>query len=357
MLLDELKRKEERFRELEHELSSPEAVKDLARFRTLSKEHNDLKDVVSVTAEYRKTIEDIEEHKKLVRAGEDKDLIELAKAELPGLEEQRDRMAEQLRLLLVPRDPNDDKSAILEIRAGTGGEEAALFVADLYRMYTRFAEGKRWKIDVMNTSPADMGGLKEVILLVEGKGVYGELKYENGVHRVQRVPKTEAQGRIHTSAASVIVMLEADDVEINVNPADLRFDVFRSSGPGGQNVNKTESAVRITHLPTGVVVTCQDEKSQHKNKAKALKVLKSRLLDFEIEKKSKEMSVERKRIVGTGDRSEKIRTYNFPQNRVTDHRLADEAKNHSLDRVIDGEIEGLIEALKRENINEKLKNG
>lgn len=357
MLLDELAKKEERFRELEVELSKPEVVNDLARFREISKEHNSLMDVVAVTAKYRKTLEDAEDHRKLIKAGEDRDLIELAKAELPALEQEIEHLTEELRLLLVPKDPNDEKAAILEIRAGTGGEEAALFAGDLYRMYSRFAEEKGWKLDVMNTSPADMGGLKEVIVLIEGKTVYGELKYENGVHRVQRVPKTEAQGRIHTSAASVIVMPEADDVEIDVNPSDLRIDVFRSSGPGGQNVNKTESAVRITHIPTGVVVSCQDEKSQHKNKAKALKVLKTRLLDFELEKKSKEMSIERKRIVGTGDRSEKIRTYNFPQNRVTDHRLTDDAKNHSLSKVIEGDLQGLIEALKKESINDKLKGG
>ncbi len=357
MLLDELSKKEARYKELEIELSKPEVVKDLVRFRLLSKEHNDLMDVVAHVAEYRKTLDDLNEHRDLIKSGEDKDLTELAKAEIPILEANLETLTEKLRLLLVPKDPNDDKSAIMEIRAGTGGEEAALFGSDLYRMYTRFVEEKGWKIDVMNTSPADMGGLKEVILLIEGKGVYGELKYENGVHRVQRVPKTEAQGRIHTSAASVIVMPEADDVEIDVNPSDLRFDVFRSSGPGGQNVNKTESAVRITHIPTGVVVTCQDEKSQHKNKAKALKVLKTRLLDVQLEKKNKEMSIERKKIVGTGDRSEKIRTYNFPQNRVTDHRLTDDAKNHSLNKIIEGDLQGLIEALKKESINEKLKGG
>jgi len=355
MLVDELKKREERFRELELELSKPEAVKDLTRFKALGKEHNGLKDIIEVGNVYQKTLLDVDEHKMLIKAGNDRELMDLALAELPGLEQQVLKLEEDLRVLMVPKDENDDKSAIMEIRAGTGGEEAALFVADLYRMYTRFAENKNWKIDVMNTSPADMGGLKEVILLIEGKGVYAELKYENGVHRVQRVPKTEAQGRIHTSAASVIVMPEADDVEISVNPADIRIDVFRSSGPGGQNVNKTESAVRITHIPTGVVVSCQDEKSQHKNKAKALKVLKSRILDAELEKKTKEMSVERKKIVGTGDRSEKIRTYNFPQNRVTDHRLTDDAKNHSLTGVMEGDIEDLILALKKDSINEKLK--
>jgi peptide chain release factor 1 len=355
MLIDELKKREERFRELETELSKPEAVRDLARFKALGKEHNGLKEIMPVAAEYQKTSRDLEEHRALIKSGEDRELTDLARAELPGLEKRLVELEENLRFLLVPRDENDPKSAIMEIRAGTGGEEAALFVSDLFRLYTRFAENRHWKIDVMNTSPADMGGLKEVIFLIEGKDVYGELKYENGVHRVQRVPKTEAQGRIHTSAASVIVMPEADDVEIDINSADLRIDVFRSSGPGGQNVNKTESAVRITHLPTGVTVSCQDEKSQHKNKAKALKILKSRILDAEIEKKNKEMSVERKKIVGTGDRSEKIRTYNFPQNRVTDHRLSEGAKNYPLNRLIEGEIEGLIEALKKESINEKLK--
>ncbi|MBL8027202.1 MAG: peptide chain release factor 1 [Fibrobacteres bacterium] len=354
-MLSELERREKRFSELERLLVEPDTARDIKKFREVSKEHSDLKEILAVGHEYRKVKTDLDENRLLAASADDKELAELAASELPALEAREAELAETFKTLLIPKDPNDSKSAIVEIRAGTGGEEAALFAADLYRMYTRYSEEQRWKIDVMNTSPADMGGLKEVIFLVEGNGVYGRLKHENGVHRVQRVPRTEAQGRIHTSAASVIVMPEADDVEISVNMADLRFDYFRSSGPGGQNVNKTESAVRITHIPTGLVVSCQDEKSQHKNKAKGLKVLQSRLLDAEEERKIKEMSVEKKKIVGTGDRSEKIRTYNFPQNRLTDHRLTDSDKNHSLSSVIEGKMEPLIEALRRLDMAERLK--
>ncbi len=349
-MIAEIERREKRFAEIERLLSSPEIARDAKAFREISKEHSDLQEIVSVGKEYRRIIGDLSDNRRIIESGEDRELIELALAEIPELERKESAVSNRLKELLVPRDPNDSKAAIVEIRAGTGGEEAALFVADLFRMYSRYAEEKGWKIDLMNTSPADMGGLKEVIMMVEGNGVYGALKHENGVHRVQRVPRTEAQGRIHTSAASVIVMPEADDLDVSINMQDLRIDVFRSSGPGGQNVNKTESAVRITHIPTGLVVSCQDEKSQHKNKAKGLKVLQSRLFELEREKREKEMSVEKKKIVGTGDRSEKIRTYNFPQNRVTDHRLTDEDKNYSLGPIVEGKLEPLIVALRKLNM-------
>ncbi|MFH0920443.1 MAG: peptide chain release factor 1 [Fibrobacterota bacterium] len=356
-MLPDLDKKEERFRELEQALMAPDAAKDVNRLRQISIEHNELKKIVDVIAQYRRVHRDLEDNQALVKEGADKELVDLARAEIPELEARFEALSAELRLLLVPRDPLDVKNALVEIRAGTGGEEAALFAGDLYRMYMRYAETRHWKIDVMTTSPADMGGIKEIVFLVEGDGVYGDLRYENGVHRVQRVPKTESQGRIHTSAASVVVMPEADDIEVVINPAEIRVDVFRSSGPGGQNVNKTDSAVRMTHIPSGLVVTCQDEKSQLKNKAKALKVLKSRLMDQEIEKHEKAISAERKRAVGTGDRSAKIRTYNFPQNRVTEHRLTDDAKNYPLERVVEGDLNAIIEALKKESINDKLRAG
>jgi peptide chain release factor 1 len=356
-MLAELDRREKRFSELERLLVEPDTARDIKKFREVSKEHSDLKEILRVGQEYRKVKLDLDENRHIVETNEDKDLTELAMAEIPSLATRESLLSEEFKTLLIPKDPNDSKAAIVEIRAGTGGEEAALFAADLYRMYTRFADESKWKIDVMNTSAADMGGLKEVIFMVEGDNVYGRLKHENGVHRVQRVPRTEAQGRIHTSAASVIVMPEADEVDVSINMQDLRIDVFRSSGPGGQNVNKTESAVRITHIPTGLVVSCQDEKSQHKNKAKALVVLQSRLLDAEQERKTKEMSVEKKKIVGTGDRSEKIRTYNFPQNRVTDHRLTEGDKNYPLTSIIEGKLDSLFEALRRLDIAERLKVG
>jgi peptide chain release factor 1 len=351
-MITNLEKIEERFRELEAELIKPDATKDMARFRKLSKEHNDLRETVAVIAEYKKASCDLAEHRQIVKTGEDPDLLDLAKAEIPELEQRVEALTRSLRALLVPKDPNDGKAVIMEIRAGTGGEEAAIFAGDLFRMYTRFAERRGWKTDLMNSSASDKGGFKEIIFLVDGAGAYGDLKYENGVHRVQRVPVTEAQGRIHTSAASVVVMPEADEVEVRIGPQDLRIDVFRSSGPGGQSVNTTDSAVRITHVPTGLVVSCQDEKSQHKNKAKALKVLQARLLDAETEKKSRAESAVRKRIVGTGDRSAKIRTYNYPQGRMTEHRIG--LTLYRLDDIMDGNIQDILRALKKAEIDEKM---
>ena len=273
----------------------------------------------------------------------DEEMRELAKSELQALKERQTALEQEIRVLLLPKDPRDEKNTFLEIRAGTGGEEAALFAASLFRMYAKYAEMNRWRVEVMSQNPTGLGGFKEIIALVEGKGVYSRLKYESGVHRVQRVPVTEASGRIHTSAVTVAVLPEADEVEVEINPNDLRIDVYRSSGPGGQSVNTTDSAVRITHLPTGMVVTCQDEKSQHKNKAKALKVLRARLLDQLIEERRSEISEERKSQVGSGDRSERVRTYNFPQNRLTDHRLG--LTLYRLDGILEGDLGEVIDAL------------
>jgi len=281
----------------------------------------------------------------------DKEMQTLAKAELEMLEPIKIELEKKLEILLLPKDPNDEKNILLEIRAGTGGDEASLFASDLFRMYSKYAESQGWKIEVLNTSWTGVGGLKEIILMISGIRVYSQLKYESGVHRVQRVPKTEAQGRIHTSAVTVAVLPEADEVEVNIKPEDIKIDVFRSSGPGGQSVNTTDSAVRITHIPSGAVVSCQDEKSQHKNKAKALKILRARLYDLEQQKQEKERSEHRKSQIGTGDRSEKIRTYNFPQSRVTDHRIG--LTLHSLQNILEGHLEELIPPL--QNHFQKLK--
>jgi peptide chain release factor 1 len=312
-------------------------------YQKYAKEHSDFQDLVEAYREYEKTNARIEEDQTLLR-GNDDELKEIVKEELPQLKEKLELLENKLKLLLLPKDPNDDKNVFLEIRAGTGGDEAGLFVGDLFRMYAQFAEMRRWKVDVISSNPAGgMGGFKEIIALIEGKGAYSVLKYESGVHRVQRVPITESQGRIHTSAVTVAILPEAEDVEVNIDPNELRIDVYRSSGHGGQSVNTTDSAVRITHLPTGLVVTCQDEKSQHKNKAKALKVLRARLLDLMVQKQSAEISESRKTQVGSGDRSERIRTYNFPQGRVTDHRIG--LTLYNLESLLDGNIEPIIEAL------------
>ena len=298
---------------------------------------------VETYREYEKTSARIEEGQIILR-GNDDELREIVKEELPQLKDKLDLLEKKLKLLLLPKDPNDDKNVLLEIRAGTGGDEAGLFAADLFRMYAQFAEICRWKVEVMSSSPAGgMGGFKEIIALIEGKGAYSKLKYESGVHRVQRVPVTESQGRIHTSAVTVAILPEAEEVEIHIDPNDLRIDVYRSSGHGGQSVNTTDSAVRITHLPSGLVVTCQDEKSQHKNKAKAIKVLRARLLDMMVHKQNAEISESRKTQVGSGDRSERIRTYNFPQGRITDHRIG--LTIYNLEAFLDGDIQAMIDGL------------
>ncbi|UCC81297.1 MAG: peptide chain release factor 1 [Candidatus Zixiibacteriota bacterium] len=354
-MLKALEPLEKRFGELTELLADPGVINNHNKYRELSKEHADLEEILIKGRQFRKIIKDIDDNREILKTSDDKELLELAESDLEELEDHYEKVRAELEMLLIPRDPDDDKNAIVEIRAGTGGEEAALFAADLYRMYSRYIENKEWKMDVMNTSATGIGGLKEIIFLVEGKGVFGDLKYESGVHRVQRVPQTEASGRIHTSAASVAVLPEAREVDIRIDPNDLKIDVFRSSGPGGQSVNTTDSAVRITHIPSGMVVTCQDEKSQLKNKNKAMKVLRARLLDKAVREQNSEQARRRKTQVGTGDRSEKIRTYNFPQNRVTDHRFG--LTLYDLENIINGDISALIlEAKKtvhREPLNAK----
>jgi peptide chain release factor 1 len=341
-MFKKLEEVEDRFREVEGLLADPGVVGQRKPFLELTREHAELATVVEVYRDYKRVREDIEGNRELLRDA-DPDMRDMARQELPELEARRDDLAQQLKLLLLPKDPNDAKDIILEVRAGTGGEEAALFAADLFRMYSRYAEAQGWKVEIMSTSESDAGGLKEVIAMISGQRVYSRLKYESGTHRVQRVPETEAQGRIHTSACTVAVLPEAGDVDLAIDPGDLRIDLFRASGAGGQHVNKTESAVRITHVPTGVVVSCQDEKSQHKNKAKAMKVLKSRILDQRQAEQEARMAADRKSQVGSGDRSQRIRTYNFPQGRVTDHRIG--LTLYRLDAILQGDLTQVIEAL------------
>lgn len=341
-IVKKLEEVSERFRKLEKSLADPELITDNERFQKAAKEHSDLSRLVETFREYRQVEEQLEENRQLVD-DEDRELAEMAQAEVEEGEARLKELEERLKMLLLPKDPNDDKNVILEIRAGTGGDEAALFAGDLLRMYLRFAENQGWKTDIMSAHEIPGGGFKEVVVEIAGQGAYSKLKFESGVHRVQRVPVTESQGRIHTSAVTVAVLPEAEEVELDIKPEDLRIDVFRASGPGGQHVNKTESAVRITHLPTGIVVSCQDEKSQYKNKAKAMKVLKARLFDkLEQERRASE-AAERKSQVGTGDRSERIRTYNFPQGRVTDHRIG--LTLYKLDQVLEGDLSEIIPPL------------
>ena len=349
-LLDKI---EEKHRELTQLLSDPQVLQDQNRYRKIAKEQAELSEVVELYSELKKISTQIEEDEKIKAQSEDKELVELAKAEIEELKDKKTKLEEKLRALLTPKDPNDSKNTIVEIRAGTGGEEAGLFASDLYRMYIKYSEKKGWKTEVLSSNPTGLGGFKEIIFSVDGDKVYKNLKYESGVHRVQRVPKTEASGRIHTSAASVAVLPEAEEIELAIKPEELKIDVFRSSGPGGQSVNTTDSAVRITHLPTSTVVTCQDEKSQLKNKNKALKVLRARLLDKARTEQVEKIAQERKSMVKTGDRSEKIRTYNFPQNRVTDHRIG--LTLYRLEEILSGDLEELVESLEKEEQAENLK--
>lgn len=344
-MFDKLEKAKERYKEITELLNKPETIADQNEFRKLSKEYSELTDIVKAYDEYNRLKAELEANRKLQYDNTDTDMKELALAEEAELVPKFEKIEADLKELLVPKDPNDSKNAILEIRAGTGGDEAALFAADLYRMYSRYAEKVGWKMEVITFNESSgPGGIKEVVINISGKDIYGTIKYESGVHRVQRVPLTETQGRVHTSAASVAVLPEADEVDVDINPVDLKIDVFRSGGAGGQNVNKVETAIRITHIPTGVVVQCQDERSQLKNKMKAMKVLRSRLLEAEIEKQNKLVSDKRKLMVGSGDRSDKIRTYNYPQNRVTDHRIG--LTLYNLAQVMEGDIEELLEKLK-----------
>lgn len=351
-MLAKLEHLERKFEDLEQQLSSPEVFGDQERYRKLTKAHADLKEVVDAFRKYRSMQEALEENKELMHDS-DPELAEMAKEEVKELEVQIPAMEEELTILLLPKDPMDEKNTILEIRAGTGGDEAALFAGDLFRMYSRYAERIGWKIELLSTSETGTGGLKEVIALVKGDKVYSRLKFESGIHRVQRVPATETQGRVHTSAATVAIMPEAEEVDANIRNEDLRFDVFRASGPGGQSVNTTDSAIRVTHIPTGLVVSCQDEKSQHKNKAKALKILSSRLLQQVQQQQHDELAEQRKSQVGSGDRSGRIRTYNFGQGRCTDHRI--NLTLYKLDAIMDGDINELIDALITADQTEKLK--
>lgn len=351
-MFDKLEALEERFAYLSEKISDPEIIAEQEAWRKMCKEHSDLTPIINKYREYKTAKQTISDDKEMLEAGQEKELEEMIKEELSENEDKLQSISEELKVLLLPKDPNDEKNVIMEIRGGTGGDEAALFAADLMRMYSMYAEARRWKIDVLSSNPTDIGGYKEVCFSVEGQGAYSRLKFESGVHRVQRVPSTESGGRIHTSAVTVAVLPEVEDVEVDINPNDLRIDVFRAGGPGGQCVNTTDSAVRITHMPTGIVVSCQDEKSQHKNKDKAMKILRSRIYEVLEEQRHKEIADERKSQVGSGDRSERIRTYNFPQGRVTDHRI--NLTLYKLEQFLNGSMDEVIDALITEEQSKKL---
>jgi len=347
-----LKGLETRFRDIEDELSKPETMSNQNKFRELSREHSQLSPVIAKYAEYKKCRTELADSSELVKEETDPEMKEMLQSEIEGLEEKNAELEDELMIMLLPKDPNSGKDIIMEIRAGTGGDEAALFAADLFRMYTRYAETKGWKAEILEAAENDVGGYKEIIFSLRSEDVYDSLKFESGVHRVQRVPETESGGRIHTSAVTVAVLAEAEENEIEIDPNELRIDVYRSSGHGGQSVNTTDSAVRITHIPTGMVVTCQDEKSQHKNKAKALRVLKARLLEQEMNERMAKESQLRKSMVGSGDRSERIRTYNYPQSRVTDHRIG--LTLYSLESIMEGNVDEIVEALKKAEVESLL---
>ena len=341
-MLDKLAEVEKRYVELESLMSDPQLLNQQREYSKFAKERAELEEIVACFREWRKVEQEIQGNRQLLEEN-DEGIRELAKEELVTLRQRKEALENQLKLLILPKDPNDNKNVILEIRAGTGGEEAALFAGELFRMYSRYAESRGWRVEMMSSNPTGLGGFKEIIASIEGQGAYSRLKFESGVHRVQRVPVTEGSGRIHTSAVTVAVMPEADEVEIQIDPKDIRVDVFRSSGPGGQSVNTTDSAVRITHVPSGIVVSCQDEKSQHKNRAKGMKILRARLLEKKQEEQRSEIAATRKLMVGSGDRSERIRTYNFHQGRLTDHRI--NLTIYQLDRIMEGQIDEVVEGL------------
>ena len=342
-MLDKLATIDSRYSELERLMADPEVAADYARVQELAREMASLRDVAALSRRYRKATQDAEEAREIARDESDREMAALAREELAELEAEKQALEDELRLALLPRDPNDDKNVIVEIRAGTGGEEAGLFAADMYRMYSRYSQLRGWKLEIINSNENGLGSIKEIVFKIDGKGAYSRLKHESGVHRVQRIPVTESGGRIHTSAATVAVLPEAEEVDVEVDPEDLQIDIFHSSGHGGQNVQKVATAVRITHIPTGIVAVCQDERSQYKNKEKAMSVLRSRLLAMEIRKQQEEVSEARRSQVGSGDRSERVRTYNFPQDRVTDHRVS--LTRHNLAGILDGDIDPFVDAL------------
>lgn len=351
-MFDKLESLKDRFNILAEKISDPEVIEDIDNWRKLCKEHSDLSPIITKYDEYKKAKQTIADDKEMLSENSEKEFEEMLKQEISETEAALEEISQELKILLLPKDPNDEKNVIMEIRGGTGGEEAALFAADLMRMYSMYSETQRWKVDILNSNPTDIGGYKEVCFSIEGSGAYSRLKFESGVHRVQRVPSTESSGRIHTSAVTVAVLPEVEEVEVDINPNDLRIDVFRAGGPGGQCVNTTDSAVRITHMPTGIVVSCQDEKSQHKNKDKAMKILRSRIYEVMEAERHKEIADERKSQVGSGDRSERIRTYNFPQGRVTDHRI--NLTLYKLEQFLDGNMDEIIDSLITADQSEKL---
>lgn len=354
-MFDKLQEVEDRYEEISHKLSDPDVINNQDEYRRFMKEYSDLEEIVQAYREYKKLTNEVEEARELLSDTLDKDFREMVQAEFEEAQDKLEVIKKQLKIMLVPKDPNDDKNVIIEIRGGAGGEEAALFAGVLFRAMTRYAERKRWKTEILDSNPTELGGFKEVVFSIEGKGAYSRLKFESGVHRVQRVPSTESSGRIHTSTITVAVLPEVEEVDVDINMNDLRIDTYRASGAGGQHINKTDSAIRITHIPTGLVVACQDERSQHKNKDRAMKILRSKLYEIAQEQQNSEVAQDRKSQVGTGDRSERIRTYNYPQGRVTDHRI--NLTLYKLEQVLDGDLDDIIDALITTDQSEKLGSG
>jgi peptide chain release factor 1 len=351
-MFDKLQSAEDRYEEINHKLSDPDVINNQEEYKRYMKEYSELEEIVQKYREYKKVTSEVEEARELLNETLDKDFREMVQMEFQEAQDKLEVIKKQLKILLVPKDPNDDKNVIVEIRGGAGGEEAALFAGVLFRALTRYAERRRWKTEIMDSNPTELGGFKEVVFSIEGKGAYSRLKFESGVHRVQRVPSTESSGRIHTSTITVAVLPEVEDVDVEINPADLRIDTYRASGAGGQHINKTDSAIRITHMPSGLVVCCQDERSQHKNKDRAMKILRAKLYEMAQEQQTNELAQDRKSQVGTGDRSERIRTYNYPQGRVTDHRI--NLTLYKIDQILDGDMDELIDALITTEQSEKL---